>query len=420
MLLVAVLSAAPLGATGGAANAPPSAGAPTTTTTGAQIRPAAGDVVITDLTPGRAGSVASKRARAQRAQVGAVLTDLNTFYDRELPADVHQPMTKLTGGYQAVDSSAAAFADGSPLCIGGPAQIAGNAYYCPTGDGIVFDTGALVPVLLGHYGPAGLMAAFAHEFGHAIQARIGPTAADRSAHPDRYPGLLIEAQGDCYAGAFLAWAAAGSAPHLSITAADLPAAVGPLLDFADPAELAADDPQAHGLAVDRLTDVLLGWRGGVGACHRLTRGDLHPALGRAGTVRPGPARFPTDAAVLAAAQTSLTSFLAGLPRSAGGPNAGPVAPAATDLAATHPYGQFAVAAALVLAQGRARTGSAAGAACFTGAWTAFVFGSAGPRMLGGWVSDPDEALSLVRARPGLDAAELTGFSDGFDHGIAGC
>ena len=98
---------------------------------------------------------------------------------------------------------------GSALCISDPAFIAGNAYYCPQGDGIVFDSSALVPVLLGSYGSAGLTAAFAHEFGHAVQAQIGPTPTDRQPDPDRYPSILIEAQADCDAGAFLAWAAAG-------------------------------------------------------------------------------------------------------------------------------------------------------------------------------------------------------------------
>ena len=54
-----------------------------------------------------------------------------------------------------------------------------------------------------------LAASFAHEFGHAVQAQVGPTPADRRHDPDRYPSILIEAQADCDAGAFLAWAAAG-------------------------------------------------------------------------------------------------------------------------------------------------------------------------------------------------------------------
>ena len=92
---------------------------------------------------------------------------------------------------------------GTALCISDPAQIAGNAFYCPQDDGIVFDSSALVPVLLAGYGSAALAGAFAHEFGHAVQAQIGPTPADRRTEPDRYPSILIEAQADCDAGAFL-------------------------------------------------------------------------------------------------------------------------------------------------------------------------------------------------------------------------
>ena len=91
-------------------------------------------------------------------------------------------MRAPAGGYVSMDSTAAS---GRALCISDPAQIAGNAFYCPQGDGIVFDSSALVPVLLGSYGSAGLAAAFAHEFGHAVQAQVGPTPDDRRGHPDR-------------------------------------------------------------------------------------------------------------------------------------------------------------------------------------------------------------------------------------------
>ena len=45
--------------------------------------------------------------------------------------------------------------------------------------------------------------------GTRCRRRSGPTPADRRRDPDRYPSILIEAQADCDAGAFLAWAAAG-------------------------------------------------------------------------------------------------------------------------------------------------------------------------------------------------------------------
>jgi predicted metalloprotease len=70
-----------------------------------------------------------------------------------------------------------------------------NAFYCPAGDFIAWDeSGLLIP----YYVSSGDFAAafvLAHEFGHAVQARL----------PKREPlGVLNELQADCFAGA---WAA---------------------------------------------------------------------------------------------------------------------------------------------------------------------------------------------------------------------
>ncbi len=373
-----------------------------------RIDTAADGVPVKDVT------VATADRASDDAMVAAVLTDLNTFWSATLPASFGTAMTPLAGGYQAVDPGASSFV-GSVLCLTTPSEIAGNAYYCPTGDGIVFDSGALVPVLLGHYGPAGLAVAFAHEFGHAIQARIGPTTADRTAHPDTYPSLVIEAQGDCYAGAFLAWAAAGHAPHVHIPASSLVRAVGPILDFSDPETTAVTDPAAHGLALDRLDHLLVGYSSGAPACHALTASTLSTTLGRSGVVPPSSPRYPSTGAVLAAARTSVTAFA----QSATG-RAAAADPTPSDLAAAAPYGQFAQAAALALAEGRVADGRSPATACFLGAWTASVFGHAARDGLGSWAGDADEALNMIRARPGASFAELVGFAEGFGRGIGGC
>ena len=63
------------------------------------------------------------------------------------------------------------------------------------------------------------------------------------------------------------------------------------------------------------------------------------------------------------------------------------------------------AAAVALAAGRAITGTGVGAACFTGAWAASVFGKAGAGELGSWPTDADEALDLI-SRTGRRLAEL--------------
>ena len=349
--------------------------------------------------------------------VAGVLADLESFWDEQFAAQGLTAAARPAGGYISLDSSAAS---GSALCIGEPAQITGNAYYCPQGDGIVFDSSALVPVLLGHYGVAGLATAFAHEFGHAVQARIGPTQQEHRDHPARYPAILIEAQADCDAGAFLAWVVAGHSSWVRIPRESLLRAITPVLDFRDAVTLTPSDPTAHGLGLDRLTVLLKGYREGAKACHDLTADSLQLTLGQPG-VRSGPAstvpRYASTAQAVAAAGESVSAFA----RKAGHDlGRGADLPAAADLQSAGPYGQFAQASAVALAAGRSITGNDSGAACFAGAWAASVFGHAQPGALGSWPGDADEALDLVRSRPGATFEQVAGYADGFHAGIGGC
>lgn len=359
-------------------------------------------------------------APAEEQLVASVVDDLETFWADEVPAIAHQQFTPLRGGLTAVDSAAST---GSAPCVGSPAQIIGNAYYCPSDDGIVFDSSALVPVLLNRYGAPGVVGAFAHEFGHAVQARIGPTADQRTADPQRYPSLLIEAQGDCDAGAFLAWAVAGHAPHIHLDADAMAAAVGPLLDFADPVTVSVSDPAAHGLSLDRLSSVLLGYRKGAAACHAMTRASLDPTLGKVplpsgGVNALATPRFSSAAAVLAAARASIGSFT--------GTAVPDVTAEPAALSAAAPYGQFAQATVLALAVGRQQnagtdaTRNDVASACFAGAWAASVFGHAAAGALGSWPGDADEGLDAVRAQPGATFDDAAGYADGFHGGLSSC
>ena len=119
-----------------------------------------------------AGSGLSDSATGDRA-VAAVLADVQDFWSIQLGGNGGSGLTPLAGGVVSMDSTQ----PGRPaLCITDPAQITGNAFYCPQGDGIVYDSSALVPVLLGRYGSAGLAAAFAHEFGSSgdgMPRRVG-------------------------------------------------------------------------------------------------------------------------------------------------------------------------------------------------------------------------------------------------------
>ena len=49
-----------------------------------------------------------------------------------------------------------------------------------------------------------------------------------------------------------------------------------------------------------------------------------------------------------------------------------------------------------------------------------MHGHAGVDELGSWPTDADEALDLIRARPGAGFDELAGFADGFHQGWGAC
>ncbi len=348
--------------------------------------------------------------------VGAVLGDLQTFWSDALAAGSGPGLRPPAGGYVSMDSTAAS---GSALCIGDPALIAGNAFYCPQGDGIVFDSSALVPVLAGAYGSGGLAVAFAHEFTHAVQAQVSPTAADRERDPERFPAILIEAQADCGAGAFLAAANSANAGRVHIPDAAMVRAVAPILDFRDPVTLSPADVTAHGLSLDRLTALLVGARGGPTGCLAMAAKDLEPTLGKVPPSAGEVPRFASADDAMAAARPSIIGLSSTLAVTGSEDPSGRAADPA-DLAAAAPIGQFAAATAEALAVGRALTGTAVGAACFTGQWTASVFGKAGRGELGSWPGDADEGLDLIRSRPGAAFAELAAYADGFHHGFGSC
>ncbi|MDQ6657449.1 MAG: hypothetical protein M3Z00_04345 [Actinomycetota bacterium] len=339
--------------------------------------------------------------------VSGILADLQTFWRQSIGAE----FTPLRAGYALIDTSSAMIPAGA-MCVTTMDSLRGNAYYCPGNDGIVIDSAALVPVLLHSYGVGGLTASIAHEYGHAIQARIGPTAQQHLHDPRRFPPILLEAQADCSAGAFLQWVETGKSAHVRLPTTSVLSAISPLIDFRDSTDGSRTGDLAHGLGLDRLRFVLTGIRGGPAACHAMTAVNLPLTLGRHSTPPQRVPRFPTVSAVIASAVSSVSEFLRT-------PKVG-VAASAADLAAAEPYGQFAQAASIAFAVGSRLYSSPSGAACFAGAWTASVFGTAPSGALGSWPGDADEATDFIRHRDSATFAELAAFADGFDKGRSTC
>lgn len=346
---------------------------------------------------------ATRHAHAQEQLIAAIIDDLTTFWITALPQATGTPFRALRGGLTAMDSSAPS---GSAPCVGSPGHIVGNAFYCPSSDGIIYDSSALVPVLLHRYSIGGVVATFAHEFGHAVQAQAEPAIATSPARSS----LLTEAQADCDTGAFLAWVMAGNAPHIHLSDGMLTAAYGPIVDFSDPVDVDPADPTAHGLAVDRLSWLLTGYRQGAGSCLTMTAASLDATLGAVPVPADSQPRYDSSAALLAAAERSLAGFHPHLPVTAD----------SGLLDAVAPYGQFAQATVLAVAVGAELTDSTVGAACFAGAWAGSVFGSAPAGELGSWPGDADEGLAAVRQLPGASFETAAGYVDGFHGGRAAC
>ena len=370
-------------------------------------------------------------AAAEEHLIMATITDLTTFWSDEMPGLTGRPFVPLAGGLTAMDSTAGT---GSAPCVSSPSQIVGNAFYCPSDDGIVYDASTLVPVLLHRYGIGGLVTTFAHEFGHAAQAEMagtaggstgGSTASPSDGSTDSHGSLLGEARADCDAGAFLAWVIKGHAALVHLGEDALVDAVGPMLDFSDPATVSPSDPTAHGLALDRLSWVLRGYRGGATACRAMTTDTMHATLGEvaSGSTSGSTPRFTSRRALLAAAEKSVWEFAA--PADAATPDGAfdadvreATASGLLDVTAAH--GQFAQATVLALTIGRQRSRTSTETACFAGAWVASVFGHAQPGSLGSWPGDADEGLAAVRAQPHVTFADLAAYADGFHGGRSAC
>jgi predicted metalloprotease len=173
----------------------------------------------------------------------------------EVFGDDYQP---IEGGFHPYTSESE-----QPPC-GDPApsydDIAVNAFYCPSADLIAWDDENLIPQLFEQFGPFTLGIVFAHEFGHAIQSRVDYLE----------PTVIEENQADCYAGAWVAWAADTGDSNFEVTDEALDIAVAGFLTLADAPGTSERDPLAHGNAFDRVSAFQDGIESGATKCAEYT------------------------------------------------------------------------------------------------------------------------------------------------------
>jgi len=335
-----------------------------------------------------------------------------------------------------------------PPCINRAADLADQAFYCPSADAVAWDADGLVPALHEQFGPVGVAVVIAHEVGHAVQSRLG-VDAEQSRDPQRFPTILLESMADCYAGAALARFAEEPVAGLPLGLPERDRAMLALVGFRDPLGVAAGDESAHGNAFDRVSAFQDGWTEGATLCAGMTVDN------RTFTQR----RFASEADLARGGNLPLRELLAFVERDAAeffgglapgwdppelstggacpvpelaaqGPAAycredGGVAVDVATLERLHDeVGDFAGATvvagryglAMLDATGRSPVGPPAGAAttCLTGAYTGRLFDADdGFRLSPG---DLDEAVQVLLAADWV-ARDAAGDSDPADHGF---
>jgi predicted metalloprotease len=190
------------------------------------------------------------------------LADLEDFWTQQFPDAYGEDFQPLRGGYFSVDPGnidPSVYPNGVS-CGSDPLDVEGNAFYCQAAgeansDSISYDRAFLAELAeeFGDFIPDLVMA---HEFGHAVQGRVGYPPAS----------ILAETQADCFAGAWTAWVADGNAKYTTVRPPELDDVLRGYLELRDPVGTGLNEESAHGSYFDRVSAFQEGFSDGVAAC----------------------------------------------------------------------------------------------------------------------------------------------------------
>ena len=215
----------------------------------------------------------NKEPQAYDDFLQAALADVQDYWRATYPEVYGTPYVELAGGIWASYPGR----EGNPIpaapdgCFGDPAETyiaEQNAFYCSFGDYMAYDDFNLIPKLVNDYGQSAVGVVFAHEFGHAIQARVDVLPQS--------PVVFREQQADCFAGSWSAHVARGESTTLTFADDDIRAGLSAMVAVKDPTivfdengnptGLDVFEGNAHGTAFDRVGAFENGFLGGAVAC----------------------------------------------------------------------------------------------------------------------------------------------------------
>jgi predicted metalloprotease len=211
---------------------------------------------------GNAGEIVGADGGAVDQLAADALADLEAYWSDTFP-DVFGPAFEpLQGGYFSVDPGdvdPAAYPRGVG-CGSDPREVENNAFYCqspdaPNSDSISYDRSFLAELgeEYGAFLPALVMA---HEFGHAVQARVGLPRTS----------IATETQADCLAGSWTRWVADGEAPRSRLREPELDDLIRGYFLLRDPVGTSSAAQSAHGSYFDRVSAFQDGFDDGPATC----------------------------------------------------------------------------------------------------------------------------------------------------------
>jgi predicted metalloprotease len=250
---------------------PPSSSAPPTSpATTAQPEPSLPAIsepeLLADIPIGDVVNVdANKPAREYDAFVAVAVADIERWWGETFPAVYGEQFEPLEGGvwagYPERQSDLPGCGEERTRYEDLNLYV---AFYCDFDDFLMYDDGdeSLLAALASQFGPAVMGIVLAHEFGHAVQGRIG--ALDQF-----LATIYTEQQADCFAGAWAGQAYRGESPLLRLGDADLRAGLIAMLEVRDPVGTDQFMPGGHGSAFDRVGAFQEGFVSGAQRCSEL-------------------------------------------------------------------------------------------------------------------------------------------------------
>lgn len=196
----------------------------------------------------------------------AAIADVVSYWSKVFPKKFDEKFQPV-GDYISYDPDGRQF----EVCQTSTSDVPMNAFYCPPDDAMAWDRAQLLPILNQQFGPMAISTVLAHEYGHAVQSRLG----DKAGFSSETKSIVAEQQADCFAGNYIRWTAEGDSDYFKLSTSEgLNEVLSALFFVRDPPGLSPGDNQSHGTAFDRAYAFQLGFTDGPERCAEIDEGKI--------------------------------------------------------------------------------------------------------------------------------------------------